>query len=159
MDKQFEIFRNTRKSLLNLIADLTVDELNEIPRGFNNNIIWNIAHLIAAQQNVSYIRSGQNIVIDEAFFLAHKPDTKPVRKIGADEVAAIKDLFLTSVDRFEADYKNGLFSNYTPWTNRYGVELANIGEVLAFLPYHEGLHLGYIMALKRLVVNARQPIS
>ncbi|HMH23286.1 MAG TPA: DinB family protein [Puia sp.] len=155
MDKQFEIIRNTRKFLLNLVADLTVEELNLIPQGFNNNIIWNISHMIAAQQNVSYVRAGQNVVVDEGFFNANKPDTKPVRVLNADEVDAIKSLFLSTIDRFESDWRSGLFSNYIPWTNRYGVQLNTIGDVLAFLPYHEGLHLGYTMALRRLVVGGR----
>ncbi|HZE83102.1 MAG TPA: DinB family protein [Puia sp.] len=159
MDKPFKIIRNTRKFLLNHIADLTVDELNEIPRGFNNNIVWNIGHMIAAQQNVTYVRAGHKVVVDEAFFLAHKPDTRPQQTFSAAEVAGTKDLFFSTIDRFESDYQKGLFSNYTPWTNRYGVELNTIGEVLAFLPYHEGLHLGYVMALKRIVVGARRPIA
>ncbi len=49
MNKQIEILRNTRKHLLSFINDLSTEELNEIPQGFNNNIIWNLAHLTATQ--------------------------------------------------------------------------------------------------------------
>jgi hypothetical protein len=33
MDKQFEILRNTRKSLIQFIEELSPEQLNEIPRG------------------------------------------------------------------------------------------------------------------------------
>jgi hypothetical protein len=151
MEKQFEILKSTRKYLLNFIADLTIDELNEIPPGFNNNIIWNLAHLIAAQQGVCYLRGGLRLRIDQQYFLKYKPETKPESYVDQDEVATIKDLFLSTIDQLEVDYHNNFFSDYDSWTNRYGVIHNNIEDTINFLLFHEGLHLGYIMPLKRLV--------
>jgi hypothetical protein len=153
MDKPFEILRETRKSLLQLIDGLTTEQLNEIPRGFSNNIIWNIAHMIVAQQNVTYVRSGQKAIVEEAFFHAYKPDTKPEGTIDAEGIADIKELFLTTIDQFESDLKKNIFAGYTPWTNRYGVKIDTIGDVLRLLPFHDGLHFGYVMALKRIITT------
>jgi hypothetical protein len=47
-----------RQFLLDQIAGLTTEELNQIPRGLNNNIIWNLAHLISGQQGIFYARAG-----------------------------------------------------------------------------------------------------
>jgi hypothetical protein len=154
--KQFEILKNTRKYLLNFIDDLTIDELNEIPPGFNNNIIWNLAHLIAAQQGVCYVRGGLNLRIDESFFSTYKPETKPQKYVDQSEVAGIKELFLSTIDQLESDYYNNAFSNYNSWTNRYGVVHNNIEDTINFLLFHEGLHLGYIMPLRRLIKNQTQ---
>ncbi|MCO4293369.1 DinB family protein [Solitalea sp. MAHUQ-68] len=151
MKEQFEMLRKTRKSLLDLVSDLTIEQLNEVPTGFNNNIAWNLAHLIAAQQGVCYLRSGNKMIIDEALFANYKPGTKPEDVMNQEELEHIKGLFLSTIDQFETDYNNQLISNYTPWTTRYGAELNSIEEATTFLLYHEGLHLGYIMALKRLV--------
>ena len=52
--RQFEILKLTRQYLLNDIKDLTVEQLNEVPAGFNNNIIWNVAHMLATQQGICY---------------------------------------------------------------------------------------------------------
>jgi len=153
MNKHLETLAFTRKYLLAFISDLSVEELNEIPHGFNNNIIWNLAHLVSAQQGVCYKRAQQDIVIDEIYFAPYRPDTKPERFIGIDEIDAIKRLLLTTVKQLEIDYNNNLFSNYQHWTTRYGVELKSIDDALAFLPFHEGMHIGYIMALKRVVKN------
>ncbi|MES2730775.1 MAG: DinB family protein [Bacteroidota bacterium] len=151
MNKQIEIIKKTRINLLNVIKDLTLDQLNEIPEGFNNNIIWNLAHLIAAQQGICYMRAGGKIVVDEKYFLNYKSETKPQQRVDQHEVDIIKQLFLSTIDRLEKDYQNDVFANYTAWTTRYGVELAHVDDALVFLPFHEGLHLGYIQALKRVI--------
>ncbi len=154
MNKQIESLKATRGFLLRLIADLSVEDLNKIPHGFNNNIIWNLAHLIASQQGVCYKRAGLNLTIEESFFTAYKPDTKPESFVEHREVERVKELLVSTIDGFEADLKKGLFRDYPSWTTRYGVELNTINDALTFLPFHEGFHLGYIMALKRVVKNS-----
>jgi hypothetical protein len=154
MNKQIEIVRNARKYLLGMVADLTVDEFNEIPKGFNNNIIWNLAHLISTQQSACYIRAGLNLVVEERYFTQYKPDTKPTGPLDATEIDTIRKLLMSTLDQFAKDYDKNLFINYKPWTNRYDVAINNIEEMLGFLPFHEGLHLGYTMALKRVIKSA-----
>lgn len=151
MIKQIESIKATRNSLLNLISDLSVEELNEIPSGFNNNIIWNIAHLVASQQGVCYKRAGLGLLIDDVFFMAYKPGTKPEHFVDTKQIDVIKGLLLTTIDQFETDLKNNVFINYPSWVTRYGVELKSIDDAIIFLPFHEGLHFGYIMALKRVL--------
>jgi hypothetical protein len=151
MHPQIATIRKTREALLNLIKDLTVEELNEIPAGFNNNIIWNVAHLTAAQQGVCYFRASLPMRIEDAYFKAYKPESKPEAFVSTEEVETIKEMLFSTLDQLEKDYHDKIFTNYTPWTTRYGVEIKNIDEAISFLPFHEGLHLGYIMALKRVV--------
>jgi hypothetical protein len=155
--KQIEILKKTREYLLELVRDLSIEELNEIPPGFNNNIIWNLGHMLASQQGVCYVRSGLKVAIDEKYFLAYKPDTKPGEFIDRVQVDAIKSLFLPAIDQLERDYYDNVFANYPAWTNRYGVEHKNIEDTIDFLLFHEGLHLGYIMALKIMVRSKVQP--
>lgn len=151
MEKQFEILKSTRKYLLNFIADLTIDELNEIPPGFNNNIIWNLAHMVAAQQGVCYMRGGLDLKIDQQLFQSYKPETRPETRVEQQEVASIKAQLLSTIEQLEADYYNNTFAEYNSWTNRYGVLNNNVEDAINFLIFHEGLHLGYIMSLKKLV--------
>ncbi|MBS7563275.1 DinB family protein [Mucilaginibacter sp. Bleaf8] len=153
MNKPIEIIRKTREYLLTLVDGLTLEQLNTVPAGFNNNIIWNLGHLVAAQQGVCYRRAGFELRVDEIFFNLYKSDTKPERPVSQAEFEEIKMLFFSTIDQLEADYKENLFSNYEPWTTRYGVVIHNIDEAIGFLPYHEGLHMGYIMALKRVITE------
>ena len=151
MNKNIDTIRNERLFLLKLIEEASNEQLNEVPPGFNNNIIWNLAHLVASQQGICYLRAGVALRIDDAFYQRFKPGTKPDRYIDVAEVAAIKELLFSTLDQLAEDYEAGVFSNYTTWTTRYGAELAGINDALAFLLYHEGLHTGFIMALKRAV--------
>ncbi len=141
--------RNTRQFVLDITEPLTLDELNYIPTGFNNNIAWNMGHLVAALQGVCYLRSGLPLLIDDNFYAQYKPGSKPGHFINETEIASIKTLLVTTLDQMEIDYKNGKFKAYEGFQTRYGVSINNIDEAINFLPYHEGLHTGYIMALKR----------
>jgi hypothetical protein len=73
--------------------------------------------------------------------------------ISENEITQIKELLLTTLDKFEIDYDKKIFGNYTAWSTRYGIELASIDDSIKFLPFHEGLHAGTILAIKRLVTK------
>ncbi|WP_426668980.1 DinB family protein [Mucilaginibacter sp. McL0603] len=153
MTKQIEIIKKTRSFLLENLKDLTIEQLNKVPEGFNNNIIWNLGHMIAAQQGVCYIRAGLTPKLSEDFINAYKSGSKPAGPVDAKEIENIKTLLFSTLDQLEADYNNHIFEGYTGWTTRYGVELANIDEAISFIPFHEGLHSGCVTALKRLVIK------
>jgi hypothetical protein len=153
MHQQIEMIRKTRIFLLEWVNDLSVEQLNATPAGFNNNIIWNMAHLIAAQQGICYKPAGLNVVVEEVFFESYKPGTMPVGEIDAAGVQLIKALLLSSLDQLETDTGQDLFSGYNPWATRYGVAINNLDDALQFIKFHEGLHTGYIMALKKLIVK------
>lgn len=146
-----EQIKTTRTYLLELIKDLSIDQLNKVPTGFNNNIIWNIAHLTAAQQGLCYFRSGLDFPVDIQYIKPYSVGTKPETFVTTATFATIKELMFSSLDQLLADYNERIFKTYTPVTTRYNVEISNIDEAINFLPFHEGLHQGYILALKRLV--------
>lgn len=153
MTKQIEIIRKTRTFLLKNLENLTTEQYNKIPEGFNNNIIWNLGHMIAAQQGVCYIRAGLAPRVGEDIINSFKSSTKPERAFDETEIENIKSLLFSTLDQLEEDYNNNLFGGYTAWTTRYGVELAGIDDALDFLPFHEGLHSACISAMKRLVTK------
>ena len=151
MNTAIDTIKQPRIKLLGIINDLSVDRLNKVPEGFNNNIIWNLAHMVAAQQGICYKRSGLDTKVTNEFFMAYKPDTKPEKFIDEAGVAEIKALLFTTLDQLQADYDDKIFVNYPPVVTRYGIELNSIDSAISFLPFHEGLHIGCIMALKKLV--------
>lgn len=151
MLKSIELIRGPRELVLNQVKDLTLEQLNHIPQGFNNNIIWNIAHMISGQQGIFYTRAGLPITVADKYYTPYRPETKPTTFVGAEDVATIKELFLSTIHQLETDVNNNLFVNYPAWSTRYGVEVNSVETALAFLPFHEGLHFGYIMALKRVL--------
>ena len=149
MEKLFERYRKIRKSMLDNVHELTTEQFNHIPAGFSNNIIWHVGHMIAAQQGVCYVRAGKMLKVDPDIFNDYKPGTRPDKYVDSIGIDRIKNLALPTIDIFEKDYFAGEFASYPAWTTRYGVELSDIKTASEFLFYHEGMHMGYIMALKK----------
>ncbi len=152
MHKNLDIIEQvklTRNYLLNSLADLSVADFNKIPAGFNNNIIWNLAHLVSAQQGICYKRSGLEVIIPEKYFLPFVPGTTPTKDLTELEIDEVKQLMISNLNDLKKDLEEGKFITYTEAITRYGVKLSSIEDAIGFLPFHEGMHTGYIMALKR----------
>jgi hypothetical protein len=153
MVSQIETIRKTRSFLLEQLKNLSNGQFNQVAEGFNNNIIWNLGHMIAAQQGLSYKRAGLPTIISDDFWEKYRTGSKPEGMVSDNEITQIKDLLFTTLDEFEIDYNKKIFGNYTAWSTRYGVEVASIDDGIKFLPFHEGLHSGTIIAIKRLVIK------
>lgn len=151
MSSKFDDIKKIRRVIIDGLSEFSTAELNQIPEGFNNNIIWNIAHLIASQQGLCYFRSGQEMPLGQTFFDLYKAGTKPETILTEEEIGQIKELFFSTIDQLQTDYNKQIFNNYQPFTSRYGVELDSIDKTLNFISFHEGIHFGTIAALKRLV--------
>lgn len=151
MIRALNIILHPRLKVLEIISQLTIEQINHIPTGFNNNIIWNLGHMVAAQQGICYKRSGNDTIVGEEFFNTYKPGSKPERFFDAAEFEHIKDLFTSTLTQLEADLKTDMFANYPAFTTRYGIELASINDAVQFLPFHEGLHIGTVVALSKIV--------
>jgi len=50
MNQTFDITRKSRKLLSQFLEDYTLEQLNAIPEGFSNNLIWNLVHIVVVQQ-------------------------------------------------------------------------------------------------------------
>lgn len=154
MDRKIDKIKKVRQFILEQITGLSDEQLNKIPAGFTNNIIWNLAHLICAQQSICYLRAGQQVIVPDKFITPFFTNTKPERILEYDEIQEIKRLFLSTIDQLQLDFESGMFSSYTPSPNIlriYGIDVHSIEDALEFVLYHEGYHSGSILALKKLV--------
>lgn len=151
MNNKIDLIRKTRSKTLELISGLSIQQLNKIPEGFNNNIIWNLGHLIAAQEGIFYLRGKLELNIEQDFFNSFKNGSRPEREIDAEEIEKIRSLLFSSLDRVESDLEKNVFRNYPAWTTSMGIEIHSIEDAINFLPFHDGLHLGCITSLKKLV--------
>jgi len=140
-----------RLKVLEIIKPLSIEQLNLVPPGFKNNIIWNLGHIVAAQQGICYKRAGQDTVAGEDFFDRYKPGSKPEQFLDTAELEKIIGLLTSTITQLEADLETDMFANYPAFTTRYGIELASIDDAVQFLPFHEGLHIGTIVAMSKIV--------
>lgn len=145
----FDINLKSRAILKTFIESYSLEELNRIPEGFNNNIIWNIAHTIAVQQALVYKLSGLPTIISKEMLGEFAKGTKPERDLTQSEVDEIKGLLFSTIDKTKEDYDNEVFQNYHEYTVTTKSTLTNVMEAIEFNNFHEGIHLGYILALKK----------
>ena len=54
METSLRIFENNRNVYLRFLESFSLEQLNKIPQGFSNNIIWNIGHIEVTQQILIY---------------------------------------------------------------------------------------------------------
>ncbi len=146
-----ERIRKPRMFLLDIIKDVSIEQLNQIPVGFANNINWHLGHLMVAPLLICYLRAGLQPPVTENYIQLYRSGTKPGEPVSAEEAATIKQMLFSSLDQLEKDLQNNLFTNYPTWSTRYGVELTSIEDALQFVIFHEGLHVGYVTYMKRLV--------
>ena len=150
MVASFDILEATRNLILKTIDGLSLEQLNKIPSGFNNNIAWNVAHLVVTQQLLTYGLSNTPFLIEQELIDTYRKGTAPQKDITQEEWDKILDLFKNLPDQLDDDYcKDEMFTTFTTYPTSYGYELTNIEEAIEFNNVHEALHLGYIMALKR----------
>ena len=145
----FDICLKNRKILEGFLNQFTLEELNKIPEGFSNNIIWNIAHVIVTQQLLVYRNSDLPMFVSDNMVDNYKKGTKAEVEVSQAEIEEIKSLLFSSLEKLVEDYNNGLFKNYNEYTVSTKSTLTNAEEALEFNNFHEGIHLGYILALKK----------
>lgn len=152
MEYSFDICLKNRKLLERFIKAHTLEQLNAIPEGFNNNIIWNIGHSLATQQLLTYGLSGLTPKVDMEFINAYKKGTKPESDVTQDEVDVMHTMLFTTLASLEEDYKAGMFKGFKEYTlSTTGGTLSKVEHGIEFNNFHEGLHLGCCIQLSRLV--------
>ena len=149
MDWSFDITVKNRQIMASFLDSFSLEELNKVPKEFNNNIIWNIAHLVVTQQLLTYNLSGLPMLINDEMVKKYRKGSKVEKEVSQEEVNQIKELLFSTLEKTKQDYKNGLFKNYTEYTVTTKSTLSNIEQAIEFNNFHEGIHLGYILAMKK----------
>ena len=73
----FDICLKNRKILEGFLNQFSLKELNKVPEGFNNNIIWNIAHVIVTQQLLVYSNSQLPMIVSDEMVAKYRKGTFP----------------------------------------------------------------------------------
>ncbi|MEA5458613.1 DinB family protein [Arcicella sp. LKC2W] len=151
MESTFKTLMTNRNICLNFLEKYSLEQLNHIPEGFNNNLIWNIGHIIVVQQRLVYALSNLPLNISDDLLNTFKPGTKPSTTTTQAEVDELKSLIISLIDKTKSDYQEGKFQSYNEITTSTGFNLASIDDAITFNNFHEGLHLGYIMSIRKFI--------
>ena len=151
MEATFKIWETSRSLYLKLLENYSLEQLNTIPEGFSNNLVWNLGHIIVSQQGLVYRLSGLPMSVTPEMMDNYKNGSRPTGAVSQVEVDELKVLLFSLLEKTKQDYANGLFSTYTEYTTGTGFHLASVKEALEFNNYHEGIHLGYMMNIKKFI--------
>lgn len=151
MEESFRITRVSRQIYSNFFDKYTLEQLNTIPPGFSNNIIWNIGHIVVAQQMLVYLCAGQQPLISQEMINLYMRGTRPERDATQKEADEIKELLFSTAKKTEEDYKAALFTTYTERKTEFGFILSSVEDAITFNNYHEGVHMGIIMGLRKFI--------
>ena len=144
-----DVVRKTRQSAAQIVDALPADALVTVPPGFSNHVLWNVGHLVVTMQSLVYGLSGLPLGVPDAWVAAFRKGTAPQNGVAAVPYDEVRDAFLALPDQTEADLRAGRFEPYREYTTTPGVVLVSAEDALRFNLYHEGLHLGAILALRK----------
>jgi len=151
MHQVFEITRLSRKIIAEYLEHYTLEQLNKVPEGFNNNLIWNIGHIVVVQQMLVYNLSGLPMMVSQEMVEKYKRGTKPEHLISQAEVDEIRSLLFETINQTKADLNSKIFKTYTEFTTLSGFTMRNVEDALAFNYYHEAMHIGMMMSIRKFI--------
>lgn len=150
METTFRITANVRNQFLNFINNYTLEQLNIIPNSFSNNIVWNIGHCIATQQVLVYKLSGLPMIVSDEFIETYRNGSFPTGKTTQEEVAYIKSILFSSYEKIQDDFSKNVFVIFNEYTTKTtGFTIQNAKQAIEFNNFHEGLHLGIMMQIRK----------
>ena len=141
----------SRTMVSKILENHTLEQLNKIPEGFSNNLIWNIAHVIVTQQILVYKLSGLPMMVSDEMIEKFKKGTKPEHNVTQTEVDEIKSLLFATIEKTKEDFEKGIFKDFMEYPTSTGFVLTSVEDAMAFNNFHEGLHIGILMSIRKLV--------
>ncbi len=151
MKKSIEILKQIRQLVFKSLNSFTEEQLLNIPEGRNNNILWNVGHVIAVQQALQYKLSGLEMYITEDFYIDFQKGSSPDDWEGTPDITEIKSLLLELPEKLDQDYHAKKFQDFNEYTTSAGIVLSDIEDAILFNNFHEGMHLGIIMSIRKYV--------
>lgn len=151
METTFKINRTSRNTISKFFENYSLEQLNTIPEGFSNNLIWNIGHIVVVQQMLVYKLSGLPMIVSDEMVAKYMRGTKPESPVSQEEVEEIKRLLFSTLEKAEKDFAEEIFKEYQEFTTMSGFTVTNAQEAMTFNNYHEGVHTGIMMQIKKFV--------
>jgi hypothetical protein len=148
---EFYILEKTRTNLLKIFTNKSLEELNKIPASFNNNLIWNFAHVVVTQQLLVYGLSKTPMNISKELINKYRKGTKPTDFVEQSEVDYFVEMASSSIQQVKEDYSKNIFGEYKEYSTSYGTTLSSVSQAIKFNNTHEALHLGTCLDLIKFI--------
>lgn len=151
MENTFKIWETSRQQYLKILNNYTPEQLNKVPSGFSNNLVWNIGHIIVAQQGLVYRLSGLPGYVSADLVETYKNGSKPTGRTTEQEIDELRELLISTIGKTKKDYQDGQFKTYQEYNTSTGFNLKSAEEAMEFNNFHEALHLGFMMNIRKFI--------
>ena len=139
------LLRQCRENILNIIKSKDIDFINQIPIGFNNNLLWHAGHIICVFDILAVQFANQKSILSDTFINDFKKGSIP-KTYTIEDKNLIEKLLIEQLNQFELS--NDTY-NYQTYTTSFGNTIQNQEEALSFILIHEGIHFGYVLNILR----------
>lgn len=151
VDFQLGLLEKTRRRAVEIASGLTPARLRAVPPGFHNNILWNLGHMVVSQQVLCYVKSGLPTRAPSYLAPLFGKGTSPAQWNAQVDEREIMTWLIDTVDQLRTDLAQHAFKTYETYETSTGMVLTHIGEALAYVLWHESMHLGVILSQRKLV--------
>lgn len=151
MKNTISLLETNRNAFKFFLENYSLAQLNKIPEGFSNNIIWNIGHIVVVQQMLVYNLSGLPMMVSEEMVNKYRKGTAPQGDVSQEEINEIKALLFSTLEQTKKDFENDIFKNFNEFKTMTGFVIESAKTALEFNNFHEGVHLGIILSLKKFI--------
>ncbi|PKR77108.1 hypothetical protein CEY16_10195 [Halalkalibacillus sediminis] len=137
-----------REYVIELVEEVPEHKIDVIPEGFNNNIRWNMGHLLVGWDDVVTKTLEQQRRLPEEYHLmfgdgSSPSDWKETPPSYKELVSHLKDqpkeFSLLIEGNLNAPLKHSFF------------QMNSLGEMCQFLTAHESLHLGTMNSIRKII--------
>lgn len=146
----FNQIESYRSYILGVVENVTGEEAEFVPKGFNNNIRWNLGHIYLDQYLWIQAVTKEKAAIPETFQTWFGYGTSP--KNFTSKTPTLEDLKLLLKEqptKIKETYGERLEEEYPPTE----MGMNTIEQVLIRTIFHEGMHLQAILDLKKCINN------
>ena len=142
-----------RGHLLRVADGVPAERWTVTPPGFSNNVLWNVAHVVVTLELLAYGRSSLDLGAPPALVAQTRKGTSPSDWTAPPDRDAVLALARSSPQRIARDLADGRFRAFEPYDTSAGVHLDSLADALAFDLYHEGMHAGTVLSLRRVLAG------
>jgi hypothetical protein len=148
----YDILERNRVNIYGILKRFTPDQLNRVPEGFSNNLIWNAGHVLVTQQLLVHSLSGSEVLVSEDWIRRFRKGSRPEKDISREEIYQLMEALLEVPKKSRKMAEEGRMSDaFKDYETSFGITLHNLEEAIHFNNIHEGMHFGSILALRKMV--------
>ena len=125
MKQHLSILAHNRAIYSRFLKSFSLEQLNSVPKGFNNNIICNVAHALVTQQSIMYSLSGLPALVPQEWVDGYRKGTRPEGDVSQEFVTAIDEALTSTMDQLQKDLEAGIRAGTKTIGCRYGYSLTD----------------------------------